>query len=140
MKLLVFSFIILAFTATSVHSSITAEEVLNVTAGILEGFFHEESLTNLEECIKDVDTLGYDLYDAIEDFIAGDFDHVRDGISHIGDAIEVIADGMKACKDAVEEDWEKLVQIVAIFKSPASLIVQIGKDILLNHRSIKKDI
>jgi len=61
----------------AVHASVTAEEVLNMTAGILEGAFAIENLNNLEACVDDVDTLGYDLYDAIELFIKGDFESVR---------------------------------------------------------------
>jgi len=34
-------------------------------------------LENFEKCIEDVDTLGYDIYDAVEDFIKGDFESVR---------------------------------------------------------------
>jgi len=123
-----------------VQASITAEEVLNITAGILEGAFHIENLAHLEKCVQDVDMLGYDIYDAVEDFIKGDFDSVRDGINHIGDAVEAIADGLGECKDAVEIDIQTLVQMGQIFKNPATLVVQIGKDILLNHKSIKKDI
>jgi hypothetical protein len=68
-------------------------------------------LPNLENCISDVDILGYDIYDSVEDFIKGDFESIRDGISHIGDAISTIADGLKVCKDAVESDITKLVEM-----------------------------
>lgn len=113
----------LSILSLSVSASISAEEVLNITAGFLEGAFDEMKLSHFESCITDVDTLGYDIYDAVEDFIKGDFDSILDGVYHIGDAIEVIADGISECKDAVEVDWEKLAEMAAIFKSPEDLIV-----------------
>ena len=55
--------------------------------------------------------IGYDIYDAVEDFEKGDFDSVRDGLHHIGEAIETISDGLKTCKDTVTYDWEKLKEM-----------------------------
>ena len=81
-----------------VSASVSVEEVLNITVGLLEGAFHEMKLAHIEECIKDADTIGYDIFDAVEDFIKGDFESVRDGIAHIGDAVEAIADGLAECK------------------------------------------
>jgi hypothetical protein len=130
----------LSILALSVSATVTAQEVLNITAGLLEGAFHEMELTHLEECITDVDTIGYDIYDAVEEFIKGDFQSILDGIAHIGNAVESIADGISECKDAVEIDFATLAEMGAIFKNPKSLVAQIGKDILLNGRSIKKDI
>lgn len=97
-------------------------------------------LEHFESCIIDVDTIGYDIYDAVEDFEAGDFDSVLDGVARLGDAIEAIADGISECKDAVEIDWKTLMEMGEIFKHPEDLIVQIGEDILLNRKSIKSDI
>ena len=62
---------------SAVHSAVTAEEVLNMTAGILIGACDQEHLDYLSACISDTGRIGYDLYDAVEDFIVGDFDHVR---------------------------------------------------------------
>ena len=97
-------------------------------------------LPHLEKCIADTDTIGYDLYDAVEDFIKGDFESVREGVARIGDAVEAIADGIGECKEAVQDDIQTLVKMAQIFKNPAELVVQVGKDILLNRKSIKKDI
>lgn len=58
-------------------SAVTAEEVLNMTAGILIGACDQEHLDFLSACISDTGRIGYDLYDAVEDFIVGDFEHVR---------------------------------------------------------------
>jgi len=114
--------------------------VLNITAGILEGAFHGIKLGNFESCITDIDTIGYDIYDSVEDFMKGDFESIRDGIAHIGDAVDTIVDGMSKCKDAVEVDLDKLIAMGQIFTHPAELIVQIGEDIIVNRKSIKKDI
>lgn len=116
------------------------EEAVNITVGILEGFFHEENLDNLENCIHDTDEIGYLLYDAIEDFIKGDFESIREGINYIGQVVTLTATGMEDCKDAVQIDIPKLVELGEIFTNPKELIEQIGKDILLNGRSIKNDI
>jgi len=85
---------ILSLFFLSVSASVSVEEVLNITAGILEGAFHTMNLGHFESCITDIDSIGYDIYDAVEDFEKGDFDSVRDGVAHIGDAIEFIADGI----------------------------------------------
>lgn len=97
-------FLLCSLLLLTVQASVTVEEVLNITAGILEGAFGEMKLDNLEKCIEDVDALGYDIYDAVEDFIKGDYESIRQGIAHIGDAVEQIADGLNSCKEAVEVD------------------------------------
>lgn len=129
-----------ATLAVAVHASVTAEEVVNITVGILEGAFQEENLNHLAACVTDTDIVGYDIYDAVEDFIKGDFESIRQGIYYIGDAIEKVSTGMEDCKEAVEIDIPTLVQMGQIFKNPKELITQIGKDILLNGRTIKKEI
>lgn len=52
------------------------------------------------ECITDTGKIGYDLYDAVEDFIVGDFEHVMEGIWYLGDALETVANDVTACKTA----------------------------------------
>lgn len=54
--------------------------------------------------------------------------------------METISNGLASCEAAVEVDIPELVEMGQIFKSPSELIVQVGKDLLLNGRSIKKDI
>jgi hypothetical protein len=52
--------------------------------------------------------MGYDLYDAVENFMVGDFEHVRQGLWYLGDALETAADDMYQCKEAGTVDIPKL--------------------------------
>jgi hypothetical protein len=137
MKHLLFLFALLALSASA---SVSVEEVLNITVGILEGAFNGMKLDHMEKCLSDAESIGYDIYDAVEDFEKGDFESVRSGIARIGEAVEMIADGLADCKQAAEQDIQTLVKMAQIFKNPAELIVKVGKDILLNRKSIKKDL
>jgi len=47
---------------------------------------------------------------------------------------------MLVCPQAGAVDIPKLTEMAQIFKNPLDLVVQIGKDILLNKKSIKADI
>ena len=106
MKVKVLAFLPLFFLA--VHSQVTAEEVLNMTAGILVGACEQENLDFLAACIKDTGRIGYDLYDAVNDFIIGDFESVREGLWYLGDALETIADDIGQCQSAGTVDIPKL--------------------------------
>ena len=48
--------------------------------------------------------MGYYLYDAVEDFIVGDFEHVREGLNYLGEFFTTLADDMLQCKEAGEID------------------------------------
>jgi hypothetical protein len=125
---------------SAAYSAVTAEEVLNMTAGILIGACDQEHLDFLSACISDTGRIGYDLYDAVELFIEGDFESVRQGLGYVGDAMEAIADDLYQCPQAGAVDIPKLAEMAQIFKSPLDLVVQVGKDILVNKKSIKSDI
>lgn len=68
---------LLSLLTVATRAAVTAEEVLNMTAGILIGACDQEHLDFLSACISDTGRIGYDLDDAVENFIVGDFDHVR---------------------------------------------------------------
>lgn len=107
----------------AVHSAVTAEEVLNMTAGILIGACDQEHLDFLSACISDTGRIGYDLYDAVELFIKSDFESVRQGLNYVGDAIEAVADDLYQCPEAAVVDIPKLAEMAQIFKNPLVLIV-----------------
>jgi len=89
---------LLALGFATVHAAVTAEEVLNITAGILIGFSNEENLDYLSACVSDTGRIGYDLYGAVEEFIVGDFDSVRQGLYLVGDALITLSDDLFQCQ------------------------------------------
>mmetsp|Transcript_45246 Transcript_45246/g.33020 ORF Transcript_45246/g.33020 Transcript_45246/m.33020 type:complete len:288 (+) Transcript_45246:27-890(+) len=136
MKVLAFlSLLILSATAVN-----TTQEVMNITGGVLVGFCETENLDFLASCIVDVGKAGYAITFMIEDFIIGDFEHVREGLWYMGELFEDIADAMYDCDEAGEVDIPALAEMAEIFKHPDDLLVQMGTDILLYHKSIKEDI
>jgi len=82
-----------------------------MTAGILIGAAEQENLDYLSTCIYDTGKVGYDLYDAVEEFIIGDFESVRKGLWYLGDALETLAEDLTVCKEAGEVDIPKLVEM-----------------------------
>jgi len=79
-----------------------------MTAGILVGACDAENLDFLSACITDTGRLGYDLVDAVEDFAAGDFESVREGLWFLGDALETISDALLQCQQASAVDIPQL--------------------------------
>lgn len=77
--------------------------------------------------------------DAIADFKKKDVDDVIHGLQEIGLATTLLATEIQNCEGVVA-DWHKLEQMAAVFTSPASFAMHVGKDILLNGQDIYKDI
>ena len=52
---------------------------------------------------------------------------------------KVMASGMEDCAKT-KEDWIKFLDMISIFKSPASFAFHVGKDLLVNGKDIYADI
>ena len=103
------------------------------------GALKAEGFQDVVDCFTDAESFGEDMYDAVEDFRKKDFDGVKNGIEAIGKGIIAVSHAVSDCKNIVA-DWEKLAQMAAIFAQPETLVVHIGKDILIHGISIYKDL
>jgi len=117
----------------------TKADALLLTEGFLLGAIDAEGFTDIEKCIGDGEHIVQDAEKAFTDFKSKDVKDVVDGLKQVADALTYIKAGMKDCS-SMKADWAKLEAIAENFASPTALAWHVGKDIVVNHVEITKEI
>ena len=99
------------------------------------GAVKAEGLENMDKCFSGPVPIIDAVQDAIVDFKKKDVDDVIHGLQEIGLAVTLLASEIQNCEGVVA-DWGKLEKMAAVFTSPASFAMHVGKDILLNGQDI----
>lgn len=113
--------------------------VVDITEGVLKGALDAEGFTDIEHCIQDVETFVSDAETAIEDFEKKSAEGVIDGLKEVAEMYKVIQKGMSDCTKG-KADWKKFAAMISSFNSPASFAYHVGKDLLVNGKSIFNDV
>lgn len=69
------------------------------------------------------------------DFASKDYKKVAEGIQKVADLLSHVKTGMSDCSH-IKADWKKLEKIADIFDSPKSFAFHVGKDLIINGKSI----
>ena len=112
--------------------------VLEVFVGVAIGFF-ESAIPDLETCITEPEVVLSDFMQAVTLLEKDDVNDIIAGVKQLGVTLRAVVIALKACKATVLE-IEKLEAAVASLTTPLSIIVHIGKDIIVNGIQIIKDI
>mmetsp|Transcript_7871 Transcript_7871/g.15215 ORF Transcript_7871/g.15215 Transcript_7871/m.15215 type:complete len:800 (+) Transcript_7871:10134-12533(+) len=115
------------------------EDTVKAIEGVLNGLALDLNLSNISQCITDVNQIAEDLDEAVTDFEAKTLSSITQGLSKIGDALATLPTDLQNC-EASEADAKKLADALAIFKNPTKLVYEIGKSLILNGREIYGDI
>jgi len=111
------------------------QEAFDITYGILMGAVKAEGLENMSKCFSGPMPIIDAVKDAIEDFEKKSVDDTIHGLQEIGLAVNLLASEIQNCEGVVA-DWKTLEKMAAVFSSPASFAMHVGKDILLNGQDI----
>jgi len=114
--------------------------VLEIIAGLLDGFGSDMGVNAIQGCISDVKTVGSEVETAINDFKRLDFFGIKDGIHEVAEAFQQIPDAIKECEAIKGEVADELAHAIDAFKNPWSLFWKVGKSLLLNGRQIYSEI
>jgi hypothetical protein len=110
------------------------KHVLLVFEGIMEGFFAKEAPSVLT-CVEDAKTAFKNFKYAVKDFERKNVKGVEKGLHELANGLEELKDAMTDCKGAYN-DVKKLVAAMKSLTSPWSLVVHVGKEIVVNRKDI----
>ena len=116
----------------------TTADAAKVMEGLLMGAIDAE-FQSLEHCILDGEAIIKDVIAATNDFKTKDVKKIVEGLKYVGDAIKQTQSAVKDCK-GVEGDFEKLTKMAAYFSNPESIVIHIGKDLVIHGHDIYKEI
>lgn len=94
---------------------------------------------NLEHCVQDGAYIVNDIKKATDFLKTKDVKKIVNGLKILGDAIKHISSAVKDCK-GVTGDFEKLEETAAIFSNPESVVIHIGKDLIIHGKNIFSEV
>ena len=119
----------------------TTQDVLEVIEGVIFGALKTEGITDIETCVKDVSPLVTDLEAAFKDFEDGSFHKIAAGIDELGHFLTQVSTTMEDCEKIMSgDDVAQLKKMGDAFLHPVHLLIDAGKNVLLNGVSIYDDI
>jgi len=102
--------------------------------GVIEGFLEKEA-PEVMSCLKDANSAMYDFKYAVGDFEKKTVKGVEQGLHELAEGLDSLKDAMTDCGSAYN-DVELLVSAMKSLSSPWSLVVHVGKEIVVNHKDI----
>jgi hypothetical protein len=117
-----------------------AQGVFKIVEGVLVVLATDVGLQDLLNCLNDVETIGTDIYIAVQDFEQKTPDGIKAGLKEIGLALQIIPDAISQCQSAVTTDVQKIKNALAVFENPITLIYDIGKALVVNGSDIYDEI
>jgi len=117
---------------------VAVKEIAQIVEGILIGALKAEGLDNIENCIKDGETIYSDVKDGIALLEKGDAADELAGLKKIGAGVVEIKSAVSDCEGIVA-DFGTLAKMAAVYSNPWSFAYHIGKDLLVNGVSIYHD-
>ena len=114
--------------------------VLEIVEGVLVALASDIGLQDLINCITDVETIGVDIYQAVQNFETKTPEGIKAGLKEMGLALQVIPDAITQCESAASSDVQKIKNALAVFEHPMTLIYDIGKALLVNGSDIYNEI
>lgn len=116
--------------------TLNVAHALEVVAGLLEGIAADLSLTDIENCISDAESVGVDIHNAYEEILQATFSSVKTGLSDLADALKIVPSAITACKAGATTDVAKVEAMLSAFSNPISFVFHVGKDLILNGKQI----
>ena len=107
------------FCATSY--AITAEDTIEIIAGLIDGIIQENDLAILQSCLTDVDDITNEIINAVNDFEEGTYASVILGIEQLCEVLLQLPADLKGCS-AMGSDLDALEAWMEIFIHPAYLL------------------
>ena len=127
-----------AASAWSTNYTLTVDDAIQFTEGLVEAALGKEC-PDVTTCLTDLNTLASNVETAFHDFEQETFSGVKNGIEMMGTIAESISNDLQNC-EAIEPEFQQLIEMAKQFKSPWSFAYHVGKDLLVNGVEIYHDI
>ena len=129
--------LLLIFVQASV--AISAEGVIEIIAGIINGVIEKNDLQEIEACITNVDDMTINIERAIEGFEEGDAVGILEGLMEIEQFVLKIPPTLKGCV-AIQDDINTFLAWGAIILDPLFFIETVSKNLVLHIFQVKKEV
>jgi len=96
-------------------------------------------IPHIEYCIDDSTDAAIDIYNAVQDFIKGDYNSVAAGIELIGESVIEVSHALLDCKN-ITLDVEHLKSLGEVFASPENFWYSFENNLIINGVDIYNDI
>ncbi|CDW90839.1 UNKNOWN [Stylonychia lemnae] len=93
----------------------------------------------VDQCIKDSGKLSIDITNIYKGFSAHSLSGYKDGIIALSDTLKAIPDAVKDCQE-IKIDPEQIQSMADIIQHPLSMIVNVGKNLVINGVDILFDV
>uniref|UniRef100_A0A7S4T697 Uncharacterized protein n=1 Tax=Ditylum brightwellii TaxID=49249 RepID=A0A7S4T697_9STRA len=138
--------ILLALSVTTAAATSSSVDTQNEKVTHFEDFMDglltgalEESDPLIQKCAQDGETVLETITTAVRDIEEETSESVKEGIELMGQAIQEASQDLIECKTALA-DAEKLEEMALSLKHPLSFVWNAGKNIVVNHVEIQKEI
>ena len=138
-KTLLFTVLGAAFTTQIAAQNITAGDVIEIFAGVMNGIVHEDHLDYLMGCMSGTEGLVGDIENAVADFEEGTFWSISAGILDIKQFIEDIPQTITNCS-GIPDDFQKLGDFFSIFGNFTLLTQRVTYNLLWYYSDIMTDL
>lgn len=108
-----------------------------IILGLTEGFLSEKS--DLKDCIKTSKHEVVDVESALKDLEKRDAADVLAGLRKLSDALKKFPIALQDCK-ALDADVKRVLMALRAMHSPHQFLYHVGKDLVVNHAAIYKEI
>jgi len=131
-----FSVLALVLLIPNTHAALPVKVVGKIAGGIVEGFI---GVDDVKACIESTLTTLGDVEKAVADFEKETAKDVMEGLGELEHALHELPAAIKACR-ADENIVKLLVHGLSQFKSPMAFVYHSGKNLVVNHHDIYKEI
>ena len=122
--------LLLANTSAKPVKSVVSDVALGIE-GFLEGALEAEGLTDIESCIKDVETVVTDAEQTYKDCTVHDLSHKVKCTADLAKLAKAAKTSVSDCK-GITADWQKLEDMIKIFSNPTAFAWHTLKDLIVN--------
>eukprot|EP00930_Biecheleria_cincta_P071237 TRINITY_DN58751_c0_g1_i1.p1 TRINITY_DN58751_c0_g1~~TRINITY_DN58751_c0_g1_i1.p1 ORF type:complete len:475 (-),score=113.42 TRINITY_DN58751_c0_g1_i1:169-1593(-) len=114
-----------------------SDESREIILGLTEGFLSEKG--DVRDCMKTTEHTVEDVESAVHDLEKKDAADVLAGLRKLSHALKEFPEALRDCK-ALGADVERVVMALRAIHSPHQFLYHVGKDLIVNHAAIYKEI
>lgn len=115
------------------------KQVEDFVNGLLTGLVQDDSLTKVQACLKDADSVKTDLQSVVADFQKKDIADMIAGVKVLGHLVSTVQSDIKDCQ-GMKDDEARIEKWSAIFNDKGQLVQTIMANAMANISGLKADI
>lgn len=128
-----------ALLSISAVQALTAEQTVEIIAGIMDGVILKDNLVEIKTCITDVDTVTKEVEDIAADFEKMSIYGIFSGIKELGTLLSQFSGFLNQC-ESIKPDVQLFEKWASVFIHPTELIAKLATNLPAHLNEILPDI